>query len=39
MVRLNGTNYWQLVIESFRGREEHMEVLWMGRDRESVQQI
>ena len=41
--KVNGKIEWgeyqQLVIESFRGWEEHMGVLWIGRDRESVQQI
>ena len=27
------------MIEGFREWEEHLEVLWMGKDRESVQQI
>ena len=41
--KVNGKIEWkedqQLVIECFRVWEEHMEVLWMGKDSESVQQI
>ena len=31
--------YQQLVIESFRGWEEHVEILWMGKDGKCIQQI
>ena len=37
--KIEWEEYQQLVEEGFRGWEEHMEVLWMGRDRESIQQI
>ena len=37
--KIEWEEYQQLVMEGFRGREEHMEVLWMGKDRESVEQI
>ena len=37
--KIEWEKYQQLVIEDFRGWEEHMEVLWMGTNRESVQQI
>ena len=36
--KIEWEEYQQLVIEGVRGWEEHMEVLCMGRDRESVQQ-
>ena len=37
--KIEWEEYQQLVIEGFRGCEEHMEVLWMKMDRKSVQQI
>ena len=37
--KIEWEEYQQLVIEGFRGWEEHKEVLWMGKDRESVQRV
>ena len=37
--KIEWEGYQQLVIGNVKGCKEHMAVLWMGKDREGVQQI